>query len=141
MTRITQWFGPTHSGLDISMPTGTPLYAMADGVVRFSAVDEAANGGYGQYIRVNLPDLYFDQFVAHLSRRDVVAGQKVTRGQQIGLSGSSGNSTGPHLHLECRCKEKDNVTDRKGVSPFSRGQFDPMTVKWVLANLFGFDEL
>lgn len=138
--KITQRFSTNHSGLDLSMVTGTPLYAMADGVVKFSGVDEAANGGYGQYLRINLPALHMDQFVAHLSRRDVVVGQKVTRGQQIALSGNTGNSTGPHLHLEIRLKEEDNHTDRKGVSTFSRGQVCPASVRAVLHGMFGSDE-
>lgn len=140
MTRITQYFGGAHSGLDIAMPTGTPLFAMWDGVVAWSDVDTASNGGYGEYVRISYPELGFDSLFGHMSRRDVQTGNTVRRGQRVGLSGSTGNSTGPHLHLECR-EKLPNQAYRPGVSSFSRGQVDPMAVKWTLANLYGFDEL
>lgn len=139
MPRISQYFGGTHSGLDIPMPVGTPLYAMWDGVVAWSDVDTAANGGYGEYVRVSYPELGFDSLSGHMSQRDVQNGDIVRRGQRIGTSGSTGNSTGPHLHLEIRLK-LPNKAYRPGVSLFSRGQVDPMAVKWALANLYGFDE-
>jgi len=142
MPRITTWFGPTHSGLDIAIPTGTPLYAMWDGVVGWSDLDDPTvyNGGYGQYIRIFYPQLGIDSFFGHMSRRDVKTGDKVVRGQQVGLSGSTGNSTGPHLHLEIRAKKDNSVVDRPGVGPFGRGQIDPMTVRWVMYNLYGIEE-
>lgn len=139
MPRISQYFGGTHSGLDIPMPVGTPLYAMWDGIVAWSDVDTAANGGYGEYVRVSYPELGFDSLSGHMSLRDVHNGDIVRRGQRIGTSGNTGNSTGPHLHLEIRLK-LPNKAYRPGVSAFSRGQVDPMAVKWALANLYGFDE-
>jgi murein DD-endopeptidase MepM/ murein hydrolase activator NlpD len=138
MDRITQWYGGTHSGLDISMPTGTPLYAMHDGIVAWSGIDA---GGYGEYLRINLTSLGFDQFVAHLSNRIVRQGERVSRGQLLGHSGNTGNSTGPHLHLECRMKlAVGSFVDRSGVGPFHRGQVDPMAIKCILQNLFGIEE-
>lgn len=85
-----------HRGIDILADEGTPVYAMFDGVVRISK-NEA--GGYGKIIIIRhkngLESLY-----AHLDYRYVKAGQKVYSGSCIGLSGNTGISTGPHLHLE-----------------------------------------
>jgi murein DD-endopeptidase MepM/ murein hydrolase activator NlpD len=103
--RITSGFGMRrhpvlgytrmHSGMDFGAPTGTPVYAVSDGVV----VSAGYNGGYGRFIRLahdgNMATGY-----AHLSRIQVAAGQRVRRGQIIGNVGSTGLSTGPHLHYE-----------------------------------------
>lgn len=86
-----------HRGIDFAAPTGTPIYAAGDGVV------EAAgwNGGYGRYLRVRHNSTYKTAY-AHLSRiaKGVRRGQRVTQGQVIGYVGTSGRSTGPHLHYE-----------------------------------------
>lgn len=140
MPRITQWYGPGHSGLDIGIVTGTPLYALWEGIVRWVDVDTASNGGYGLYVRINYPQLGFDSMFAHCSEVKVKAGDSVSRGQLVALSGNTGNSTGPHLHLEIRMKQADDVTDRLGVGPFGRGQVDPLAVLWAFHNLYGHEE-
>ncbi|MBO3681450.1 M23 family metallopeptidase [Streptomyces violaceusniger] len=91
-----------HSGQDFVVPTGTPVHAAHEGVV----VKAGPNGGgdgpaYGNAIVIKHDNATYSQY-AHLSRIDVRIGQTVTEGQQIGLSGSTGNSTGPHLHFEIR---------------------------------------
>jgi len=137
LQRVTQWYGPTHSGLDVGMPIGTPLYAMWDGVVAWVDRDTAANGGYGNYIRIYYKDLGFDSFFAHCDEILVKSGDAVKRGQLVARSGNTGNSTGPHLHLEIRIKQDNSTSDRVGVGPFGRGQVDPLGVKWGLHGLFG----
>ena len=96
-TRITQQFAPsTHFGLDLSCPIGTPVYAMLDGTAFVANQAE----GFGIYIRVDTPE--HQAYAAQLSQALVVTGQQVKRGQLIGYSGNTGNSTGPHLHSELR---------------------------------------
>lgn len=86
-----------HTGIDLTAPTGTPVYAAGDGVV-FRA-DVA--GGYGNHVRINHGYGYVTLY-GHLSKILVRAGQKVKRGDLIGLVGSTGTSTSPHLHYEVR---------------------------------------
>lgn len=87
------WIG--HNGYDYGLPTGTPVVAANSGTI-YSAFDSGA----GNYIFVSQPNL--ETVYMHLSRRDVTTGQTVSEGQQIGLSGNTGNSTGPHLHFGTR---------------------------------------
>lgn len=86
-----------HAGIDIGVPTGTPVAATADGVVVAAKMD----GGYGLVVTIDhgygLTTLY-----AHNSSLKVKAGDAVTRGQVIALSGNTGVSTGPHVHYEVR---------------------------------------
>ena len=86
-----------HAGLDFKASYGTPIHAASDGVVASAGV----KGGYGNTVVIDhggaVATLY-----AHMSRIGVSAGEKVVRGQVIGLVGSTGNSTGPHLHFEVR---------------------------------------
>src|SRR5688572_13321398 len=85
-----------HEGMDFTCPIGTDVYVTGDGTV------EAVNfsfGGYGNEIVVNHGYGYKTRY-AHLSRFKVKAGQKVKRGDVIGQTGSTGKSTGPHLHYE-----------------------------------------
>lgn len=86
-----------HQGIDFAAPTGTPVYAAADGVVA-SAKRE---GGYGLMVRINHANGVQTRY-AHLSRfgRTVAAGRRVRQGAIIGHVGSTGMSTGPHLHYE-----------------------------------------
>lgn len=101
--RITSRYGPrrgrAHQGLDIALKTGDPIYATFDGKVRFSK----AAGNYGNLIVIRHNN-GLETYYAHLSQRDVEVGDWVVAGQQIGLGGSTGRSTGPHLHFEVRYK-------------------------------------
>ncbi len=87
-----------HMGIDLAGPTGTPIYATADGVVSESGYN---NGGYGNLIKLNHGRGVETRY-GHLSAMLVSAGQRVTRGQVIGRMGSTGRSTGSHLHYEVR---------------------------------------
>jgi murein DD-endopeptidase MepM/ murein hydrolase activator NlpD len=86
-----------HTGMDIAAPTGTPVRAAADGVVSFAG----RRGGYGNTVIVDHPD-GTQTLYAHKHTLGVRAGESVTAGQTIGTVGSTGHSTGPHLHFEVR---------------------------------------
>jgi len=85
-----------HVGADFRAPTGTPLYAVHDGTVVASYWDTT---GAGNYVRVDLGGGVWAGY-HHLSKRLVVKGQRVTRGQVIGHAGSTGSATAAHLHFE-----------------------------------------
>jgi murein DD-endopeptidase MepM/ murein hydrolase activator NlpD len=117
--RVTQLFGPSdlllepplgpykhfHAGVDIAAPFGTTVMAAADGVV--VAVGHS-KVGYGNYVVIahggGIMTLY-----GHLLETDVIVGNAVARGQRVGLEGSTGWSTGPHVHFELRVN--DSVVD------------------------------
>lgn len=86
-----------HKGIDLAAPTGTPIYATADGVVGKAEWF----GAYGNFIAINHGAELETRF-GHLSRMAVSAGQRVRKGDLIGYVGSTGRSTGPHLHYEVR---------------------------------------
>lgn len=86
-----------HAGIDIAGVTGSPVVAAESGYVEFAGY----NSSYGNYIKVKHSDAQTSLY-AHLSTIGVITGETVSRGQQIGLIGSTGNSTGPHLHFEVR---------------------------------------
>ncbi|MCO6495890.1 MAG: peptidoglycan DD-metalloendopeptidase family protein [Bacteroidetes bacterium] len=85
-----------HSGLDFSAPRGTEVYATADGTVEDVSNDLR---GYGKHIIIN-HGYGYKTLYGHLSKFEVKRGQTITRGQLIGRVGSTGKSTGPHLHYE-----------------------------------------
>ncbi len=87
-----------HQGIDLAAPLGTPIYATADGVVTDAGYNK---GGYGNLIKLD-HGRGIETRYGHLSAILVRAGQHVTRGQQIGRMGSTGRSTGSHLHYEVR---------------------------------------
>ena len=90
--------GPTiHRGVDIVVPTGTPVYAMSSGNVSFAGTMT----DFGLVVLLDHRD-GISTLYAHLSEILVVEGQAVTRDASLGLSGASGNATGPHLHFEIR---------------------------------------
>ncbi|MBD0689066.1 LysM peptidoglycan-binding domain-containing M23 family metallopeptidase [Streptomyces sp. CBMA123] len=93
----SMWASGHHTGQDFIASTGTPLRAVAKGVV----VKAANDGAYGNEVEIKLADGKYAQY-AHLSSIGVKVGQSVTTGQQLGLSGATGNVTGPHLHFEIR---------------------------------------
>ena len=88
-----------HTGVDYAAPTGTPVRTTGDGTVSF----RGNNGGYGKLIEIKHSEDYSTRY-AHLSRykKDLKVGNKVSQGEIIGYVGSTGRSTGPHLHYEFR---------------------------------------
>ncbi|GGV71225.1 MULTISPECIES: M23 family metallopeptidase [Streptomyces] len=91
-----------HSGQDFAVPIGTNVVAAHGGTVVKAGPNGAGDGpAYGNAIVIKHGNGLYTQY-AHLSRVDVKVGQVVTTGQHIGLSGNTGNSTGPHLHFEVR---------------------------------------
>ncbi|MFG2602905.1 peptidoglycan DD-metalloendopeptidase family protein [Streptomyces sp. NPDC048514] len=93
----SMWSSGYHTGVDFVVPAGTPLKAVAAGTV----VSAGWGGAYGNQVVIKLDDGLYAQY-AHLSQLSVSAGQTVTAGTQVGLSGATGNVTGPHLHFEIR---------------------------------------
>ncbi len=87
-----------HSGIDIAVPEGTEVHATAGGVVEYAG---DGRGGYGNVVYINHPGGFITIY-GHNSRLLVKAGQTVTAGQTIALAGSTGYSTGPHVHYEVR---------------------------------------
>jgi murein DD-endopeptidase MepM/ murein hydrolase activator NlpD len=89
-------------GIDLIEPFGSPVYAADDGVV---ALVGSSTNGYGTYV-VIAHSGGLDTLYGHLSAALVTIGQRVAQGQPIGLEGSTGNSTGPHLHFELRINQR-----------------------------------
>ncbi|HHC30084.1 MAG TPA: M23 family metallopeptidase [Rhodobacterales bacterium] len=90
-------WGRLHAGVDMAAPTGTPIYAPADGVV----IKAGWASGYGRLIKIK-HDFGIETRYGHLSKIRVSEGERVSRGERIGDMGSTGRSTGPHLHYEVR---------------------------------------
>ena len=140
--RITQHFGENpnnkylgygslgHNGLDIGVPVGSNVLAFADGEVAWVGKD----AGYGNYVRIWHPGILVNSFYAHLSEQLVAVGGKVEGGQVIGLSGNTGNSTGPHLHFEIRCSVSKHIYRDVG-NMRARGRIDPL-IAWTLGNMW-----
>ena len=87
-----------HKGIDIAAPHGTSVFVACEGEVLRTGYDA---GGYGRFIEVQHPN-GMSTLYAHLSRVDVARGDRLGSGERIGLVGSTGRSTGPHLHFEVR---------------------------------------
>jgi len=121
---VTSEFGPrkdpragtwrTHTGVDLSAPKGTPVFATAPGRVTFGGRDR---GGYGKLVKISHGN-GLETWYAHLSRRAVREGERVQRGQQVGRVGNTGRSTGAHLHYEVRVRGK--AVDPRGYLGESR---------------------
>lgn len=106
-------WGRLHAGLDYATPVGTPLRAMSKGTVAFAG----QQGAYGTKVEIR----YWDgtvSYYGHMSKTLVTMGQQVAKGQVVGLSGNTGRSTGPHLHLE--------------IHPRGHGAIDPQP--WLIVN-------
>ena len=90
-------FNKMHKGIDFAAPKGTPVYAGGNGVIEMAG----RNGGYGNYIRIRHNNEYKTAY-AHLSgfKKGISKGVRVNQGEVIGYVGSTGRSTGPHLHYE-----------------------------------------
>ncbi|MBO4253789.1 M23 family metallopeptidase [Streptomyces griseorubiginosus] len=93
----SMWSSGYHTGVDFVVPTGTPVKAVGAGTV----VTAGWGGAYGNQVVIKLTDGHYAQY-GHLSQISVSVGQSVSAGQQLGLSGATGNVTGPHLHFEIR---------------------------------------
>lgn len=89
-------WGRMHQGIDIAAPIGTPILASSSGTVEFAGWTD---GGYGYMVELRHPDGSLTRY-AHASKVLVQKGQAVTQGEAIALIGSTGRSTGPHLHFE-----------------------------------------
>jgi len=117
---VTQGFGPTsapfeppgfgyphfHTGIDLAAPLGTPVHAANDGFVEVAGTMVDALGmpvGYGNYIKVGVGGSE-EEIYGHLSVISVAPNQVVRAGQLIGTVGSTGSSTGPHVHFEVRVR-------------------------------------
>ncbi len=98
-------WGRMHRGIDIAGPIGTPIVAAASGVIEFSGWN---SGGYGNMVEIRHGDGSMTRY-AHNSRNSVQVGQRVEQGQQIAEMGSTGYSTGPHLHFEVHLPSQGTV--------------------------------
>ena len=118
---ITQKYGEKitsnfHTGIDYGCPIGTPILASSDGEVMYAAWDST---GFGNMVIISHTSDRATLY-AHLSDISVVCGRRVRQGELIGHSGSTGNSTGPHLHFEARTKWNDY-----------KSHFDPMLLPLI----------
>ena len=113
-------YGPrnnrAHQGVDLPLTVGTPIYATFAGQVRISKYTDR---GYGNYVVIRHEN-GLETFYAHLSQRKVEVGDWVNAGQVIGLGGSTGRSTGPHLHFEVRYQGFS--FDPEWIIDFKKGQ-------------------
>ncbi len=91
----------THKGVDMAAPRMTPIYASADGTITFAK----SNGGYGKFVKINHGNGYKTAY-AHMQKIAVKKGDQVRRGDLIGYVGSTGRSTGNHLHYEVYYQDK-----------------------------------
>ncbi|MGX1476840.1 UNVERIFIED_CONTAM: murein DD-endopeptidase MepM/ murein hydrolase activator NlpD [Streptomyces canus] len=93
------WLAGYHTGVDLAVSKGTPVYAVGTGVV----VLASWSGSYGKAVTIKMSDSRYVLY-AHLSRISVARGAKVKAGTRIGSSGATGRATGPHLHFEVRSR-------------------------------------
>ncbi len=92
------WYGHgTHAGLDIAVPVGTPIFAIGDGFV----THVGSQAQMGNYVVIAHSSGVVSRYL-HLSQHAVSAGQVILKGDQIGLSGNTGQSAGPHLHIDLK---------------------------------------
>ena len=121
--RQTSPFGPRwgrlHAGVDLDLDTGDPIYSAFDGIVRVSNYNP---GGYGNYVVVRHYN-GFETLYGHMSSRGAEPGTVVKAGDQIGVGGSTGRSSGPHLHFETRYE--GNPMNPKNVYNFN--PFEPIS--------------
>lgn len=101
---ITSYVGPrwgrSHNGIDLAVPTGTPVKSSTAGTI----IQSGWNGGYGISVYVDCGNGMVIRY-GHLSESYVEIGQTISQGETLGLSGNTGNSTGPHLHFEMRVND------------------------------------
>jgi len=139
--RISSDFGPRkaptagatswHKGIDIPVPTGTPVYTTANGTIEY--ISDQGNTGGGKYVVVKHSNTGFRSAYFHLSDNRVLkVGDRVRAGDRVGISGNTGSSTGPHLHYA--------VYYTKPGNSFGWGQdvIDPLWVKNYLDTQYKF---
>jgi murein DD-endopeptidase MepM/ murein hydrolase activator NlpD len=121
-----------HSGVDIAMPEGTPLYAVTDGIVE--KVDVIGDRPIGRMVRIDTdgPDIVY----GHLSQVNVKVGDHVSAGDIIGMSGNTGRSTGPHLHLQAIADNGTNIDP----SPIAPAASDPNFFHSIMDKINGFSD-
>jgi len=142
------WTGKSncdHNGIDFAYPTGTPVLAIADGQVLEAAYN---SGGYGLYVKLGHDtdgDGKFNYYslYSHLSVLNVAKNSMVGGGQEIGKVGSTGNSSGPHLHFEIR-NDKDQKIDPApildGIMTGTGNPLNPMS-KAITCGMYNHDQL
>lgn len=116
----SQWAGFWgHEGIDWGIPVGTPVLAAADGTVYQIATDPNTTHAYGICVRLKhqVGAQVYRTAYAHLSRITVAIGEEIKTGEEIGLSGSTGNSSGPHLHFSLKRDGETERAKREGRSP------------------------
>jgi murein DD-endopeptidase MepM/ murein hydrolase activator NlpD len=106
-----------HTGVDIAAPSGTPITAVAGGVVKSAG----KRGGYGYMVEIEHPDGHVTRY-AHAETLNVKKGQRVMRGDNIATVGSTGKSTGPHLHFEVRSPDGKPVDPLKNMEALQGNQ-------------------
>ncbi len=103
---VTKVVGSFHYGIDFAVPMGTPIVAAVTGKIVHAGWENTENleQGFGFYVRqsVSIDEKQYNIYYGHMSDITVVVGQELIAGTRIGLSGNTGKTTGPHLHLECR---------------------------------------
>jgi Membrane proteins related to metalloendopeptidases len=115
--RVTQIFkGQVHKGLDLVGMESKEIHATINGLVEVAGWDAKTGSstvdqtyGMGQYVRIREDTTNYRYYFAHMSKLLVLPGQRVKKGELIGIEGSTGHSTGPHVHYEIR-KSPDNST-------------------------------
>jgi murein DD-endopeptidase MepM/ murein hydrolase activator NlpD len=116
-----------HAGLDIRLPTGTPIFAAGDGVVMRSSATPL--GDLGIFASIQHGNGLVSRYL-HFSQLQVSPGERVRKGQQIGLSGNTGNSSGPHLHFDIKVPDPAVVAAIAAVTGVPKTGFE--------ANVTGF---
>lgn len=102
-----------HNGLDYPCPVGSHVLSMIDGIV-WKVADQGADG-YGRYVTVR--NGIFETTYAHLSEVSVKVGDQIDMGDMVGLSGNTGNSTGPHLHITVKVMGMRNPAYLGAIDP------------------------
>lgn len=109
---------PDHKGIDLVGIDDKTVYAPCDGVIGASAIVTTKSNKtweWGNYVRLDTADGKYSVFMCHLASRAVAKGQKVTKGQKLGVMGSTGKSTGPHTHFEVRKKGTSTAVNPSNV--------------------------
>lgn len=144
---ITQLFGKTsssarlyasgsHSGVDFGVPVGTPIYAVADGVIEGVGDTDAQCKGvsFGKWVFIRHTNGLATTY-GHMSATSAIKGKEVKRGELIGLSGNTGHSTGPHLHLTVYAGQGAEVKNVPTKSAYCKGVYLTMPIAPISAYL------